>query len=180
MGGGLLIANHLDESLWWANQKHWAVVRSYLLHSFLQVHSVAVPFSHFNLCNYSEPIPLSWAKRVYCNFSSSNCTVQVHILITAGDALIRNGSARTIFCIEKMFWNMLIKSWENFSSILGGPGALLWVKFLPQQRKHLPWTVPSSKNSITAIRFMQGLESDASDKILCTWHNIQDHLPTKI
>jgi hypothetical protein len=31
------IANHLDQLLWWANQKHWAavVVRSYLLHSFL-------------------------------------------------------------------------------------------------------------------------------------------------
>jgi hypothetical protein len=33
-GGGLLLANHLDESVWWANQKHWATVRSYLLHSF--------------------------------------------------------------------------------------------------------------------------------------------------
>jgi hypothetical protein len=41
IGGGLLIANHTDESLWWANQKHWAAVRSYLLHSFLQVHSAA-------------------------------------------------------------------------------------------------------------------------------------------
>jgi hypothetical protein len=35
IGGGLLIANHLDQSVWWANQKHWAAVRSYLLHSFL-------------------------------------------------------------------------------------------------------------------------------------------------
>jgi hypothetical protein len=43
--GGLLIANHLDESLWWANQKHWAAVRSYLLHSFLQVHSSAALFT---------------------------------------------------------------------------------------------------------------------------------------
>jgi hypothetical protein len=34
IGGGLLITNHLDQSLWWANQKHWAAVRSYLLHSF--------------------------------------------------------------------------------------------------------------------------------------------------
>jgi len=43
IGGELLIANHLDESLWWANQKHWVPVRSYLLHSFLQVHSAAAP-----------------------------------------------------------------------------------------------------------------------------------------
>ncbi len=36
IGGGLLIANHMDQLLWWANQKHWAAVRSYLVHSFLQ------------------------------------------------------------------------------------------------------------------------------------------------
>jgi len=30
--GGGLIANHLEQSLWWANQKHWAAVISYLLH----------------------------------------------------------------------------------------------------------------------------------------------------
>ncbi len=51
IGGGLLIANHLDESLWWINQKHWKSVKSYLLHSFLQVHSVVVPFTrHQKLC----------------------------------------------------------------------------------------------------------------------------------
>ncbi len=27
-------SNHLDQSLWWANQKHWAAVRSQLLYSF--------------------------------------------------------------------------------------------------------------------------------------------------
>ncbi len=37
IGGGLLIANHLDESLRFANQKHWAAIKSYLWHSFLQV-----------------------------------------------------------------------------------------------------------------------------------------------
>jgi hypothetical protein len=61
IAGGLLITNHLDQSLWWANQKHWAAVRSYLLHSFLQVHSAAEPFtSHGNVINYAEPKPLSW------------------------------------------------------------------------------------------------------------------------
>ncbi len=31
----ILIATHLDQSLWWANQKYPSVVRLYLLHSFL-------------------------------------------------------------------------------------------------------------------------------------------------
>ncbi len=61
--GRLLIASHLDESLWWANQKHWVAVRSHLLHSFSQLHSAAAPFtSHDNLPNYAEPKPFSWAK----------------------------------------------------------------------------------------------------------------------
>jgi hypothetical protein len=28
------MANHMDQTLWWANQKHWVAVRSHLLHSF--------------------------------------------------------------------------------------------------------------------------------------------------
>jgi hypothetical protein len=35
IGRGVLTANHLDQSLWWANQKHRTAVRSYLLHPFL-------------------------------------------------------------------------------------------------------------------------------------------------
>jgi hypothetical protein len=45
IGEGLLIANHLDQLLRWADQKHSAAVKSYLLHSFLQVHSIDVPFT---------------------------------------------------------------------------------------------------------------------------------------
>jgi len=76
--GGLLIANHLDQSLWWTNQKHWATVRSYLLHSFLQVHSTAGPFtSHGNMRNYVEPKPFSWAKLAYVGFSLSNFSMQI-------------------------------------------------------------------------------------------------------
>jgi len=37
----LLLANHLDQSLWSTNQKYWATVRCHLLHSFLEVHCVA-------------------------------------------------------------------------------------------------------------------------------------------
>jgi hypothetical protein len=53
----LPIANHLDQSLWWANQKQWPEVRSYLLHSFLQVHIVAAApcTTHGRVCNYIEP-----------------------------------------------------------------------------------------------------------------------------
>jgi hypothetical protein len=35
IAGELLITNHLDQSLWWANQKHWAAVRSYFTTLFL-------------------------------------------------------------------------------------------------------------------------------------------------
>jgi hypothetical protein len=53
------------------------------------VHSAAAPFtSHSNECNYAEPKPFSLAKLAFVGFSSSNFTVQDHILSTAGDALI--------------------------------------------------------------------------------------------
>jgi hypothetical protein len=85
---GLLITHHLDQSLWWANQKHWIEVRSYFLYSILQVHSAADPFtSHGNGSNYSEPKPFSGVKPANVRFSSSIFTVQDHILSTAGNAL---------------------------------------------------------------------------------------------
>jgi hypothetical protein len=37
-----VIRNHLDESLWWANQKHWAAVRSYLVLSSLFCRCIAL------------------------------------------------------------------------------------------------------------------------------------------
>jgi hypothetical protein len=86
--GGLLITNHLDQSLWWANQKHWEALGSYLLHSFAQVHSAAEPCtSHGNLRNYAKAKPFSWIKPAYVRFSSSICTVQDHILSTAEDTI---------------------------------------------------------------------------------------------
>jgi hypothetical protein len=52
--------NHLDESVWWANQKHWATVRSYWLHSFMQVNNVAAHFtSRRKLSNQRERKPFS-------------------------------------------------------------------------------------------------------------------------
>ncbi len=95
-GWRLLIANHLDQLLWWVNQKHWASVRSYLLHSFLQVHNCAAPFtSHGNERNYAEPKPFSWPELAYVGFSSSNFNVQNHILSTPGDALTTMVHLRT-------------------------------------------------------------------------------------
>jgi len=61
-GGGPLIANHLDQSWWWANQKHWPPVRSHLLHSLLQVHTVTVE--------------LYWARPAYVDIFSSKFSVQ--------------------------------------------------------------------------------------------------------
>ncbi len=47
-------------------------MRSYLLHSFLQVHSIVEPFtSHNNLRNYVEPKPFFKVKLTYVGFSSS-------------------------------------------------------------------------------------------------------------
>ncbi len=88
IGGGLLIANHMDQSLWRAAQKHWAAVRSYLLHSFLQVHSALrlVPATVPCAIMLSQT-PFSWVKAVQIGFSSSIFTLQDHILSTAGDAL---------------------------------------------------------------------------------------------
>jgi hypothetical protein len=69
--GGLLTANHLEQLLWRATQKHWAAVRSHLLHSLWQVHVVAAPFtSHPELSNFAELKPFSWTKlffiQLYC------------------------------------------------------------------------------------------------------------------
>ncbi len=77
IGEKLLIANQLDQSLWWTNQKDWATtVRSYLLHSFLKVHIFAAPFtSNHEQCKYAEPKPFCWAKPACFDFSSSNCAV---------------------------------------------------------------------------------------------------------
>jgi len=69
-GGGLLITNHLHQSLWWTNQKYRAPVKSYLLHSFFfQVQRSGEPFtSHGNVRNYAEPKRFSWVNRHILDF----------------------------------------------------------------------------------------------------------------
>jgi hypothetical protein len=78
IGGAEIIANHLRQSLWWANQKHWASVRFYLIHSLWHVYSVDMPFpSHCKLWKCTEPKPLSWAKPAYFDTFPSTFTVQI-------------------------------------------------------------------------------------------------------
>jgi hypothetical protein len=58
IGGGLLIANHLGQSVWCANQRYWEALRSYLLHSSLQVKGAVAPFtSHSKVHNSADPKP---------------------------------------------------------------------------------------------------------------------------
>jgi hypothetical protein len=89
-GGGLLIANHLDESLRWA----WSQTLSssaqldhiyYTL--FWRYTALLRPYQASALrALYTDPKPFSWAKPAYFGFSSSNSTLQDdHILITTGD-----------------------------------------------------------------------------------------------
>jgi hypothetical protein len=88
--GGRLIVNHMDESLWWANQKHWAAVRSYLLHSFVQVHTVLLSLLLSHEERYTQmcgPETIFLSQTGICWISSSNFTMQDHILSTAGDTL---------------------------------------------------------------------------------------------
>jgi hypothetical protein len=63
IGEGLLIANHLDQSLWCANQKHWVAVRSYSLHFFFRCKAL---LNHLpatgNLHHNAVTKPFSWAK----------------------------------------------------------------------------------------------------------------------
>jgi hypothetical protein len=91
MGGVVLLlipkqttwTNHYDGPIRSTEQQS---VRSYLLHSFLlaPAHGLAVPFtSHRKLCaNYAMIKPFSWAKPACFDFSSSNFTVQYHMLST--------------------------------------------------------------------------------------------------
>jgi hypothetical protein len=85
---GLLIANHLYQSLWSTNQKYWATVRSNLLHSFLEVHNCVAPFtSHGKLHEFGAEKPISWVKPTHFDFFTINCTVWSQILSTLEDAL---------------------------------------------------------------------------------------------
>ncbi len=62
MSGGPINSKSLGPIIMMGNQKHWAAIRSYLLHSFMEVHSAAAPFTrHSKVRNSAEPKPFSWA-----------------------------------------------------------------------------------------------------------------------
>jgi hypothetical protein len=76
IGGGLLIANHVDQSLWLANEKQETQAAG------------AQPFTSIRkLCNYAGLNWFSWAKPANFGFSSSNSTVQGQTLSSVRDAL---------------------------------------------------------------------------------------------
>jgi hypothetical protein len=74
--GELLIASHLDQSLWSTNQKYWATVRCNLLHVFREVHNCVAPFtSHSKLHEFGAGKPISWAKPAHFDLFAINFTV---------------------------------------------------------------------------------------------------------
>ncbi len=98
---GLLIANHLDQSLWSNNQKYWAAVRYNLLHSFLEVHNCVASFtSHGKLHEFGEEKPIPWAKPAHFDFLAINFTVWSHMVSTVGDSL---SGFMLIVCTNQLF-----------------------------------------------------------------------------
>ncbi len=92
-----LIANHLDQSLWLANQKHGAPVRSYLLRSSQAGACLC--------CTFYQPYqtePICRRKIIFlsqaaiCWLFSSNFNLQGHVLSTSGDALTKFHSFKNI------------------------------------------------------------------------------------
>ncbi len=77
---GLLIANHLDQSLRSTN----SAVRSNLLHSFLKVHNCVAPFYQPHKFGAET---ISWAKPAHFDFLAIKFTVWSQALITVADAL---------------------------------------------------------------------------------------------
>jgi hypothetical protein len=91
--GRPLIANHLNQTDWLANQKQGPAVRLYSLHSSLGVVCCA-------LYHVQKTMQKCWAKTIL-DFSLPKCFVQGHILSTAGDATckivrLENHKTRTV------------------------------------------------------------------------------------
>jgi hypothetical protein len=79
---GLLIANHLDQSLWSSNQKYWAAVRSILI-LFFGGTQLCCALLH-DLVQKNQFPEVNW--HIF-TFSQSILLSGVHILSTIGDAL---------------------------------------------------------------------------------------------
>jgi hypothetical protein len=97
----LLIANHLDQSLWSTNQKYWAADRSNLLHFFFWRCTTTI-----SCTNFSAEKPISWAKPAHFDLFTINCTVWSHILSTGGDAVSTQYQPNT--CIESFHISLVL------------------------------------------------------------------------
>jgi len=102
----ILIANHLDQSLWSTNQKYWAAVRSNLLHSFLEVHNHVAPFTnHGKLQEFSAEKPIFWAELAHFDVFTINFIVSSQTLSNHCDAL---NIFRAISLVFDM-WHLTLK-----------------------------------------------------------------------
>ncbi len=110
-----LIANHLDESLWWAHQKHRAAIGSYLLHTFLQAQSTAAP-----LTSHGKRAQLSGAKT---NFLSQTgmCSIFFILFYCAGSHTVGDALRRRVMAGR---FSVFIKPDRQFSFFSGD---ILWV-----------------------------------------------------
>jgi hypothetical protein len=94
----LLIANHLDQSLWPTNQN---IERQsgpiYYTLSF-EVHNCVAPFtSHGTVHECGAKKPISWAKPAHFHIFTINFSVWSRILSTSGDALNQFQMSKVIF-----------------------------------------------------------------------------------
>jgi hypothetical protein len=112
IGGGLLIANHLDQSLWCANLKHWVAVGSKRSCALYQPRGTCTIMLRTK--------PFSWAKPACVGFSSSNFTVQSHIPSTSGDGL-------TSFEVSE---NLVHHCWWMGHE---------WIFLIATNHGHIPW-----------------------------------------
>jgi hypothetical protein len=72
IGGGLLIANHLDQSLIRNTEQQ---VKSYFRTLFSSGVQAAAPFtSHYTLCNYAEPKTFSWIQFYCAGSNTEHCS----------------------------------------------------------------------------------------------------------
>jgi hypothetical protein len=78
----LLIANHLDQSLWLANEKPRSSSQITFITLFSSRCFAALSTSLSKLSKYAGEKPISWAKPACVDFSSSDFNVEGHLLST--------------------------------------------------------------------------------------------------
>jgi hypothetical protein len=97
IGGRLLIANPLDQSLWLTNQKQGGEIRCYALLCLL-------PPASENYAKVLSPKPFCWAKLAWFDFSSSTFHLQGHIFCTSGVALRANVLKHQLSGLYVVLW----------------------------------------------------------------------------